>query len=213
MGIDTPTNVLQRPNFLQVGSFRRIRHSICSKSTHYYLIRRDHESDFGRALSSDGSTFSRLSFRDLGVRLLAPQDERQNGHGCNLEGCSWCSRPPRTATAACGTAPMFYIGTRKQCCTCAQRPQCTSAAFRSLAIPMDGPARQRARELAKTAEFARAQRQRGRWKRCSRKLKNQIGLRRLGRQKLVRKQFFLQNIKRLVRFLSKPTTPVLSATT
>ena len=44
-------------------------------------------------------------------------------------------------------------------------------------------------------------------------LKNQIGLRRLRlrRLKFVREQFFLaaaaQNIKRLVRFLSQPTTP------
>jgi hypothetical protein len=46
-------------------------------------------------------------------------------------------------------------------------------------------------------------------------LKNQIGLRRLRlrRLKFVREQFFLaaaaQNIKRLVRFLSQPTTPVM----
>jgi len=48
-------------------------------------------------------------------------------------------------------------------------------------------------------------------------LKNQIGLRRLRlrRLKFVREQFFLaaaQNIKRLVRFLSQPTIPVLPAT-
>jgi hypothetical protein len=50
-------------------------------------------------------------------------------------------------------------------------------------------------------------------------LKNQIGLRRLRlrRLKFVREQFFLaaaaQNIKRLVRFLHQPATPVLPATT
>ena len=50
-------------------------------------------------------------------------------------------------------------------------------------------------------------------------LKNQIGMRRLRLRRLrfVREQFFLaavaQNIKRLVRFLSEPTTPVLPATT
>ncbi|PYX43405.1 MAG: hypothetical protein DMG79_22505, partial [Acidobacteria bacterium] len=48
-------------------------------------------------------------------------------------------------------------------------------------------------------------------------LKNQIGLRRLRlrRLKFVREQFFLaavaQNIKRLVRFLSRPTTPATQA--
>ena len=50
-------------------------------------------------------------------------------------------------------------------------------------------------------------------------LKNQIGLRRLRlrRMKFVREQFFLaaaaQNIKRLVRFLSQPTKPLLPAMT
>src|SRR5215831_10842551 len=54
---------------------------------------------------------------------------------------------------------------------------------------------------------------------CLRNLKNQIGLRRLRlrRMKFVREQFFLaaaaQNIKRLVRFLTQPTTPALAATT
>jgi hypothetical protein len=50
-------------------------------------------------------------------------------------------------------------------------------------------------------------------------LKNQIGLRRLRLRRLrfVREQFFLaaaaQNIKRLVRFLSQPTTPIVEAAT
>jgi len=49
-------------------------------------------------------------------------------------------------------------------------------------------------------------------------LKNQIGLRRLHlrRLKFVREQFFLaaavQNLKRLVRFLSQPTRAVLEVT-
>jgi hypothetical protein len=53
-----------------------------------------------------------------------------------------------------------YIGTRKRCGACALKAQCTSGAFRFLAIPMDEPARQRARELANTPEFAQAQRER-----------------------------------------------------
>jgi hypothetical protein len=98
------------------------------------------------------------------------------------------------------------------------RPQCTSAAFRCLVIHRHEPARQRARELAKTPEFANAQRQRKKVEALFAELKNQIGLRRLRlrRLKFVREQFFLaavaQNIKRLVRFLSQPTTPVLPAT-
>jgi transposase len=112
-----------------------------------------------------------------------------------------------------------YIGTRKRCGACSQRPQCTSAAFRSLVIHMHEPARQRARELANTPAFAKAQRQRKKVEALFAELKNQIGLRRLRlrRLKFVSEQFFLaaaaQNIKRLVRFLSPPTTAVLSATT
>jgi Transposase DDE domain len=80
---------------------------------------------------------------------------------------------------------------------------------------MHEPARQRARELAKTSEFARAQRQRKKVEALFAELKNQIGLRRLRLRRLrfVREQFFLaaaaQNIKRLVRFLIPPTAPQL----
>jgi transposase len=112
-----------------------------------------------------------------------------------------------------------YIGTRKRCGACPLRPQCTSAAFRCLVIHQHEPARQRARDLANTPEFAQAQRQRKKVEALFAELKHQIGLRRLRlrRLKFVREQFFLaavaQNIKRLVRFLSQPTTPVLPATT
>jgi transposase len=111
-----------------------------------------------------------------------------------------------------------YIGTRKRCGSCSQRPQCTSAAFRCLAIHMHEPARQRARELVNTPEFANAQRQRKKVEALFAELKNQIGLRRLRlrRLKFVREQFFLaaaaQNLKRLLRFLSKAPTPTLAAT-
>ena len=111
-----------------------------------------------------------------------------------------------------------YIGTRKRCGACALKAQCTSGVFRFLAIHMDEPARQRARELVNTAEFAKAQRQRKKVEALFAELKNQIGLRRLRlrRLKFVREQFFLaavaQNIKRLVRFLSQPTMPILPAT-
>ena len=112
-----------------------------------------------------------------------------------------------------------YIGTRKRCGACALKAQCTNGAFRYLAIHMAEPARQRARELANTPAFTHAQRQRKKVEALFAELKNQIGLRRLRlrRLKFVREQFFLaaaaQNIKRLVRFLSPPTSPVLPATT
>jgi hypothetical protein len=81
------------------------------------------------------------------------------------------------------------------------------------------PARQRARKLAETPEFAHAQRQRKKVEALFAELKNQIGLRRLRlrRMKFVREQFFLaataQNIKRLVRFLSQRPRPLLEDTT
>src|ERR1700751_423440 len=104
-----------------------------------------------------------------------------------------------------------YIGTRKKCGPCSLRPQGTTAAFRGLIIHQNEPARQRARELVNTPEFAYAQRQRKKVEALFAELKNQIGLRRLRlrRLKFVREQFFLaavaQNINRLVRFLSRPT--------
>jgi transposase len=112
-----------------------------------------------------------------------------------------------------------YIGTRKKCGPCQLRSQCTSAAFRGLIIHQNEAARQRARELVNTPEFATAQRQRKKVEALFAELKNQIGLRRLRLRRLrfVREQFFLaavaQNLKRLVRFLSQLKTPALSATT
>jgi len=109
-----------------------------------------------------------------------------------------------------------YIGSAKRCGACSQKPQCTSGRYKYLAIHRDELARQRARELANTPEFAYAQRQRKKVEALFAELKNQIGLRRvrLRRLKFVQEQFFLaaaaQNIKRLVRFLSSPTNPVLS---
>src|SRR3989442_2903408 len=91
--------------------------------------------------------------------------------------------------------------------------------YKYLAIHMHEPARQRARELANTPAFASAQRERKKVEALFAEMKNLIGLRRLRlrRMKFVREQFFLaaaaQNLKRLVRFLSQPTTPTLAATT
>src|SRR5579863_3698123 len=112
-----------------------------------------------------------------------------------------------------------YIGNRKRCGACSQKAQCTTGQYKYLAIHIHEPARQRARELVNTPQFANAQRQRKKVEALFAELKNQIGLRRLRLRRLrfVREQFFLaaaaQNIKRLMRFLSQPTTPVLPVTT
>src|SRR5215472_7944252 len=78
--------------------------------------------------------------------------------------------------------------------------------------------RQRAWELANTPEFLKAQRQRKKVEALFAELKNQIGLRRLRlrRMRFVREQFYLaatvQNLKRLVRFLSfKPPPEIATA--
>ena len=111
-----------------------------------------------------------------------------------------------------------YIGSAKRCGACVQKAQCTSGRYKYLAIHIHESARHRARELANTPEFSRAQRQRKKVEALFAELKNQIGLRRLRlrRMKFVREQFFLaavaQNIKRLVRFLSRPMRPLLPAT-
>jgi len=118
-----------------------------------------------------------------------------------------------------GNRAFNYIGTRKKCGPCSLRAKCTSAAFRGLIIHQNEPARQRARELVNTPEFAKAQRQRKKVEALFAELKNQIGLRRvrLRRLRFVKEQFYLaavaQNLKRLVRFLTQPKTPVLPATT
>jgi hypothetical protein len=110
-----------------------------------------------------------------------------------------------------------YIGSAKRCGTCSQKAQCTTGRYKYLAIHIHESIRQRARELAQTPEFEKAQRQRKKMEALFAELKNQIGPRRLRlrRLKFVREQFFLaaaaQNIKRLVRFLSPATIPTVEA--
>src|SRR5437867_9248791 len=111
------------------------------------------------------------------------------------------------------------IGSGKRCGACSQKAQCTSGRYKYLAIHIHESARRRARELANTPEFSKAQRERKKVEALFAEMKNLIGLRRLRlrRRKFVREQFFLaaaaQNLKRLVRFLSQPTTPTVAATT
>ena len=75
-------------------------------------------------------------------------------------------------------------------------------------------ARQKAYAAAKTPEFVRSQRERRKIEALFGELKNQIGMRRLRlrRMRFVREQFYLaatvQNMKRLVRFLSFNPQPV-----
>jgi Transposase DDE domain len=72
-----------------------------------------------------------------------------------------------------------YIGSAKRCGACSQKAQCTTVRYKYLAIHIHESARQRARELATTPEFSKAQRQRKKVEALFAELKNQIGLRRL----------------------------------
>jgi hypothetical protein len=88
--------------------------------------------------------------------------------------------------------------TPKRCGVCSQKTQCTTGVFRHLAIQMNEAARQRARDLARTPEFANAQRQRKNVEALFAELKNQIGLRRLRlrRLKLFGSSSFWQRLPR-----------------
>jgi len=142
----------------------------------------------------------RFTYLPASNRYLCPAGEQLNYVGLNV----------RNRAHA-------YIGSGKRCGACSQKAQCTSGRYKYLAIHIHEPARQRARQLVNTPEFANAQRQRKKVEALFAELKNQIGLRRLRlrRMKFVREQFFLaaaaQNIKRLVRFLSQAPNPTLPA--
>jgi Transposase DDE domain len=109
-----------------------------------------------------------------------------------------------------------YYSTVKRCRGCGQKPQCTRGKFRTIAIHTCEAARQKADEVAKTPEFAVALRKRRKVEALFAELKNYIGLRRLRlrRMRFVREQFYLaataQNLKRLVRFLSRKPTPQIA---
>jgi transposase len=110
----------------------------------------------------------------------------------------------------------LYHSTAKRCRGCSQKGRCTRGKYRVVQIHICEPARQRAYALAKTPEFAISQRARRKVEALFAELKNQIGLRRLRlrRMRFVREQFYLaatvQNLKRLVRFLSRKPLPEIA---
>jgi len=119
----------------------------------------------GGVICSQGSFAGRRGMVRSGTSEAAGQQPNHGGRSTRNRTCT-------------------YIGSRKRCGACSQRPQCTSAAFRCLAIHMHEPARQRARELVDTPEFANAQRQRKKVEALFAELQNQIGLRRLRLRRL-----------------------------
>jgi hypothetical protein len=111
----------------------------------------------------------------------------------------------------------LYHSTLKRCRGCSQKAQCTRGKYRILSIHTCETARQRAYEVAKTPAFAQSRRERRKVEALFAELKNQIGLRRLRlrRMRFVREQFYLaaavQNLKRLVRFLTSRPQPATAA--
>ena len=113
----------------------------------------------------------------------------------------------------------LYHSTAKRCRDCSQKEQCTRGKYRDpyrytpVKQPASEPMRWQKRRLSPSAQRARRK-----VEALFAELKNQVGLRRLRlrRMKFVREQFYLaataQNIKRLVRFLSKTSNPTASAT-
>ena len=105
----------------------------------------------------------------------------------------------------------------KRCRDCPVKSECTTGRCRWVSINIYEAARQHAYEIAKTPGYPKSQCERRKVEALWAELKNQIGLRRLRlrRMKFVREQFYLgatvQNLKRLVRFLSlKPSEPALA---
>jgi hypothetical protein len=98
----------------------------------------------------------------------------------------------------------------KRCRDCSQKSRCTRGKYRTLAVHTCESARQRAH--AQTPAFALSQRARRKVEALFAELKNYIGRRlRLRRMRFVREQFYLaatvQNLKRLVRFLTGKPAP------
>ena len=110
----------------------------------------------------------------------------------------------------------LYYSTPKRCRECSQKSRCTRGKYRTISIHTCEEARQRAKARAETPEFAISQRARRKVEALFAELKNYIGLRRLRlrRMRFVREQFYLaataQNLKRLVRFLSRNSTPQIA---
>jgi transposase len=153
--------------------------------------------DSARRKNNPGYGPERFTYQPDSNTYLCPAGEQLNYVGLNV----------RNRAHA-------YIGSSKRCGACSQKAQCTTGRYKYLAIHIHESVRQRARQLLQTPEFAKAQRQRKKVEALFAELKNQIGLRRLRlrRMKFVREQFWLaatvQNIKRLVRFLSQPAAPL-----
>jgi hypothetical protein len=102
------------------------------------------------------------------------------------------------------TQSYLYRTTESQCRACAVKRKCTQGANRRISVSWYEPARQAARELAKTSR-----RERNKVEALFSELKQRVGLRRVRLRRLwnMAEQFYLaataQNLKRLARWLAQ----------
>jgi transposase len=104
----------------------------------------------------------------------------------------------------------IYRTTKSQCQGCPVKKRCTRGPGRRLFIHWHEAARQAARDLVQTPEYARSRRERNNIEALFSELKLRLGLRRVRLRRLwnVAEQFYLaataQNLKRLLKFLAPP---------
>jgi len=107
------------------------------------------------------------------------------------------------------TQSYVYRTTESQCRGCPVKRKCTRGANRKIAVSWYEPARQVARELAKTAGYQQSRCERNKVEALFSELKQWVGLRRVRLRRLwnVAEQFYLaataQNLKRLARWLAQ----------
>ena len=110
----------------------------------------------------------------------------------------------------------LYRSTEAQCMNCPQKKHCTSGPYRRLFVHEQESVRQTVRALRGTPAYERSQRARYKIEALFAELKQRVGLGRVRLRRLwnVGEQFLLaatvQNLKRLVRFLTPPR-PTLHA--
>ena len=167
---------------------------------------------------------------DRGITAYIRVKENPNGQPTDLYGIDQFTYVPEENCYICPEGKVLkynginkrnrthvYYSTPKRCRECSQKSHCTRGKYRTIAIHTCEPARQRAHARAQTPAFAVSQRARRKVEALFAELKNYIGLRRLRlrRMRFVREQFYLaataQNLKRLVRFLSKPAPQIANA--
>jgi hypothetical protein len=104
----------------------------------------------------------------------------------------------------------IYRTTESQCRGCPVKKQCTRAPGRRLFVHWHEAARQKARDLVRTPEYARSRRERKKIEALFSELKLCVGLRRVRLRRLwnVAEQFYLaataQNLERLMKFVAQP---------